>query len=239
MNVPVWAVELATRFWLRAGPVPAFPRDLTGPVAFALPLSVVQLSGLTVERVRDWLERIKLLVPIAAADRPLRACLVCRGPAGVVFLDADDPADERRFSLAHEAAHYLRDHEAPRDRLGEKLGSAALDVCDGRRPATFAERLSAVWRGVTATAQVHLLSRDDAGRPRSAAEADAEAAADRLAFELLAPAAALPAGVTPELLVRDFGLPPSAAAAYLKLLQPDVPTEAFITRWRLHEDRPT
>jgi hypothetical protein len=79
------------------------------------------------------------------------------------------------------------------------------------------------------------LQRDESGRPRSAAEREAEAAADRLAFELLAPADAVGAATDrAELtgrLVRDFGLPPAPAAAYAGLLVPaPAPIDPAIAR---------
>jgi hypothetical protein len=235
VSPPVWAAELAGRFWAVAGPPPPFPRDLTAAAPAALPLRVVSLPALRLDGVRAWLARAGLRCPTDEPDRPLRACLVTRAGVGFVFLDADDPPDERRFSLAHEVAHFLRDYDAVRRAAAARLGPAVLEVFDGQRPATAEERLHAVFRGVPVAAHVHLLRRDDAGRPRSEAERQAEAAADRLAFELLAPAELFPepgdAGALRAKLEVDFGLPAAAAAAYAALLGPP-PTDPFVARLR-------
>jgi hypothetical protein len=108
---------------------------------------------------------------------------VARGGGGFIFLDAADPPAERRFSLAHEVAHFLRDYDAVRREACRRLGPGVLAVFDGHRPATPDEQLQAVLRGVPVAAHVHLLRRDDGGRPKTPAEREAEAAADRLAFE--------------------------------------------------------
>ncbi|MBX9581445.1 MAG: hypothetical protein K2X87_14180 [Gemmataceae bacterium] len=188
MSPPIWVIELAERFWAAAGPPSSYPRDLAEPALFGLGLVIKPVPGLTLAAVRDRLARNDLTCPADEPDRPLRACLFARAGAGFVYLDADDPPDERQFSLSHEVAHFLRDCDAPRRRVAARLGPAGLEVLDGKRPPTPAERLHAVLRDVPLAAHVHLLGRDDDGRPRSDAEREAEAAADRLAFELLAPA---------------------------------------------------
>ena len=252
--VPIWVTQLADRFWAAAGPPPPFPRDLARPALFGLGLVVTPVPGLTLAAVRDRLARNRLGCPAGEPDRPLRACLFARGGAGFVYLDAADPPAERRFSLAHEVAHFLRDCDAARRQVVAKLGPAGLEVLDGKRPATSDERLHAVLRGVPLAAHVHLLGRDDDGRPRSAAERRAEADADRLAYELLAPADAIREGEAPAepppavepgsagaspsrhaLAARlrdEFGFPPGPAAAYARVLRPDPPAEAFFERIR-------
>ncbi len=235
MSAPVWVAELAARFWAAAGPPPPFPRDLTAAATAALPLSVVRLPALRLDGVRAWLARLQLPCPTDEPDRPLRACLATRAGVGFAFLDADDPPDEVRFSLAHEVAHFLRDYDAVRRAAAARLGPAALEVFDGKRPATPEERIHAVLRDVPVAAHVHLLRRDDAGRPLSEAERESEADADRLAFELLAPAELFPPSgngiVSRERLETAFGLPPRAASGYAAILRPPAPpTDPFVDR---------
>lgn len=234
--MPVWVVELAERFWAAAGPPPPFPRDLSIPAVTGLRVRVVRLPGLRLGRVREWLGRCGVSCPADEPDRPLRACLVARAGVGFVFLDAADPPDERRFSLAHEVAHFLRDYDAPRRAVAVRLGPAAVEVLDGKRPATAEERVHAVLRQVPVAAHVHLLRRDEDGRPHSPAEREAEAAADRLAFELLAPAD-LFTGADPETLAgqlrRISGFPPGPAAVYAAVLvPPPPPPDPFLERLR-------
>ncbi len=229
MSVPLWVVEMAERFWAAAGDPPPFPRDLRQAMMLALPLACVELPGLCVSAVDDYLARRGLPWCTGAADRPLRACLVARGGYGYVFLEATDPPEEQRFSLAHEIAHYLLDHQEPRARAAARLGAAALEVLDGRRPPTRAERVHAVLARVALDLRVHLLDRTPQGYPTSDRAVAAERRADRLAFELLAPhdavlaalgdAAADPVGV----LTARFGLPPAEAAVYAEYLRPTLP----------------
>jgi hypothetical protein len=239
MSPPIWVLELANRFW-EATRAPPYPRDLTAAATTALPLRVVRRPALELDGIRAWLARLELPCPTDEPNRPLRACLVMRVGFGFVFLDADDPADELRFSLAHEVAHFLRDYDSLRRTAAARLGRAVLEVLDGKRPATPAERLHAVFRGVPVAAHVHLLRRDDAGRPQSDAEREAEAAADRLAFELLAPADSFPPdGDRAELRARleaTFGLPPAAARAYADILSSaPPPADNFVARLRKSE----
>ena len=226
MSLPVWCANLAESFWAKAGPPPPFPRDLRAAVG-AVPLSVVALGGVSVAAVRRWFTRAGLSIPLDEPDRTLRACLVaCRGE-GFAFLDAlDDPA-ERVFSLAHELGHFLRDYLQPREIVAARLGPEALDVLDGLRPPTPAERSQAVLRGLSLGPFAHLLRRDDSGRPLTPAEREAEGAADRLAYELLAPVAdvgqAADLRALVERLVTVFGLPPEPAARYAAILLPSPP----------------
>ncbi len=187
---------------------------------------------LTVNSVRDYLGRVGIVAGVDVSDRRLCACLFAAKGRGFVFLDADDPAGERRFSLAHELAHYLRDVDAPRRRLVASMGAAATAVLDGAAP-TVEQRVAAVLRGVSLTAHVHLLHRDETGQPLNTAEREAEAAADRLACELLAPAAGFagqPAARIHERLVDEFGLPTEPAAAYSRILCPPVWRDPLLAR---------
>ena len=223
MSPPVWVLDLAERFWAVAGSPPPVPRDLEGPATAALPIRVVRLVDLTLDTVRAWLGRAGVRCPTGEPDRTLRACLVARAGFGFVFLDAADSLDEQRFSLAHEIAHFLRDYDAVRRAAVRAAGPARSPSLMGCARLTVAERVASVVRAVPLVAHVHLLGRDDTGRPQSQAEREAEGAADRLAFELLAPAAMLPradAAILRSLLADRFGLPTSAAVAYAAVLGP-------------------
>lgn len=225
---PVWVIDHAERFWADAGEVPVgFPRELAVPAAVAVLITPVERPGLRVRSVVEYLTPRGVPVSFAEPDRPLRAALYCWKGAGYVFLDPADPPDERRFSFAHELAHYLRDYAAPRRQVERALGPSALDVLDGLREPTTDERLHAVLRTRPLTPHCHFMSRDPAGRPREEEERRAEADADRLAFELLAPAERFHAEIgrsqIESRLVAEFGLPAAVAAEYAHLLMPPPP----------------
>lgn len=237
MTVPVWVAELAGWFWERAGPPPPFPRELRGQVARSLLGSTVFLPGLTVGRVIEWLSDVGIAPPhLLGPGRPLRGLLFARDGEGLLFVAADDDPAERRFTLAHELAHLLRDYLQPRLRASAALGPAVLDVLDGRRLPTPTEQINAVLRDVSCGAFTHLMTRDDSRR--TFATTSAEHDADRLACELIAPAAEVRARVGESagaevavlVLTEEFGLPPVIAADYAAELFPDMLEDPLLDR---------
>lgn len=235
MSVPVWCADLAANFWARVDVVPPFPRDLREVIVAAVPLSVIELPGVSVDAVRHWFARLELSLPLDEPDRPLRACLVAWLGDGFAFVDATDTAEEQRFSLAHELGHFLRDYLKPRETVTQRLGPSALDVLDGRRLPTPTERFQSVLRNVSIGPFTHLLRRDESGVPLSAAERESEIAADRLAFELLAPAVELGEARNRaeliERLVDEFGLPLLQATQYAAILLPEAREAGSVARF--------
>jgi hypothetical protein len=229
---------LARAFWHEAGAAEPFPRDLRGPILWTLPLDLVDLPGLRLASVRHWLRHHGAAFSCDEADRPLRACLVAWRGHGFIFIDTDDSEDERRFSLAHELGHFLRDYWQPRRLACTRLGMRAAEVLDGERPPTPEERLSALLARVPIGLHTHLMHRDSAGRFASPEVTAAERAADRLAYELLAPAEAVLAAVHGKadrsaiagLLREVYGLPVAQALDYSALLVPAGPPPDLLLR---------
>lgn len=238
MSVPLWAAELARAFWIKARKPEPFPRNLRRSIARAVPLSVVLLPKLSVQAALNWLQKCGLICEIPGEDRPLRACLVARRGHGVALIDGSDGDDEQRFSIAHELAHFLRDYWSLRRRILKRLGAESLQVLDGERPPTAQERFHALLRNVPLGFHLHLMERDNAGNPLTSSVAKAERDADRLAYELLAPAEhvlADPPGSVPALVrrLREFyGLPAMQASHYAGLLMPPVKTDPLLLRLR-------
>jgi hypothetical protein len=239
VSVPFWAAELAQAFWTKARFSEPFPRNLCRAIARAVPLSVVLLPRLSVRAALGWLEKCGLMCEITGTDRPLRACLVARRGHGIALVDGADEDAEQRYSIAHELAHFLRHYWSLRRRIRKQLGEAALEVFDGERPPTSEERLHALLRNVSLGFHLHLMERDDAGKPVNAAIALAEGDADRLAYELLAPAEhVLAHGVMDckqalaDRLRQFYGLPVLQASEYARVLLPRTYSDSLLVRLR-------
>lgn len=220
---------VAEDFWTEVGQPEPYPRDLKDSVIWALPVAVLEMRRLTVGSVEDWLRWQDIPLTFGCQDRSLRGCLVSFGGKGLVLLDGNDPEDERRFSLAHEVAHFLLDYLLPRRRAIERLGACIVEVLDGRRPATAQERVDALLGDVPVGTHTHLLERTASGTIGRAGIMGVESRADRLALELLAPEAEVrrrvpdvgrlrvfgqAVGHTTNVLRDAFGLPPRIAEGY-------------------------
>jgi hypothetical protein len=240
VNVPFQVVDLAERFWSAAGAVEAFPRNLERAADASGFLSVLHRERLSVSMIREWLAKIGIASPLNVPDRPLRACLVACDGAGFAFIDATDSEDERRFSLAHELAHFLRDYLAPREAVTRRIGSAAVQVLDGKRQATPEERVRAWCSRTDLGVHIHLMERGTV----HLATREAEENADRFAYELLAPAAdvterAADAVTATELLIDFYRLPAFQAEHYATLLFPPPRMDPLLARLRLAPSKAT
>ena len=181
---------------------------------------MIDRPNLTLAGAAAFLGGLGIPFDAAERDRRLDGLLLADRGAGMILIDADLPAAEARFTLAHELAHFLREYWLPRRRAEARLGKAVLEVFDGDRKPTADERIAGLFRGVRVGPHAHLLRRDGRGRPLTFAEATAEAAADELAYELLAPADAFPTasdGMV-DRLTGDFGLPRRQAMRYAHAL---------------------
>ena len=209
---------VAAQFWHLAGMDESFPRNLQSAVSLALPLTIVYLPALSPSAIEQWLSRRGLSWALRADNRALRGCLVAHRGHGFLFADGTMPSDEARLTIGHETAHFLRHYLNRRQLAVERLGEAIISVLDGDRQPTPAERLSGLLRGFPVGRCTRLLDRDANGLPTGAAQ-EAEAEADLIAFELLAPSALVLATTKPgesrrNTLVSKFGLPRWAAEAW-------------------------
>jgi hypothetical protein len=233
-------------FWDQAGITEPCPRSLERAIAWALPLTVVKLPRLGLLELRSWLEQRNIFFSLSLPNRRFRACLIARTGYGFIFLDGSDADEERRFSLAHELAHFLLDYLEPRQKVLDLLGDAGQEILDERRPPTAEERLRGVLQGVKLTTYLHLMERTPKGGVESFQTLDAEDRADRLALELLAPketvlarlagkgvdwrsAAALT--LVRETLRQEFGLPLSVAEPYGQMLVMQHQQPASFRQW--------
>jgi hypothetical protein len=220
LTLPGWLRRAVGRFWGEADEDPVFPRGLHLPILMNLPLANIEIDGLTVGDLDQWLHRHHLPRLADVADRPLRGCVVAYGGIGLLFVDRSDDSEQRRQTLAHEAGHFIVDYLIPRENVAERRPEL-LDVLDGEREPTDAERFDALLADLPVGFHTHLLERDVHGGYLSGATADVEDRAERLALELLAPLQRVLAELSPtgdpeipQFLRDRFGLPASAAIRY-------------------------
>lgn len=224
--------ETAEDFWAQVGDAPGFPRDMQAAITLASPLELRSVHDLHVDHVRAWTRRVNLAFSPRGSDRRLHGCLLAWKGKGVIFFDADDPDDEQRFTLAHELAHFLLDHEARRQRAINILGPSILAVLDGERSPTIQERLHAALDSVSLGVMSHLMERPERGLPSNVI-IDVENRADRLALELLTPLGtinelldqpAVPKGFQPraaflsQQLAARYGLPEHISTIYARFV---------------------
>jgi hypothetical protein len=177
---------LANWFWVQVGGPSQFPRDMARSGPRALPLAIVLLPKLSSDGVAAWLADRNVPAHHLPAGLRLQGLLIARGGTGIAFIDASQPEEEVRFSIAHEIAHFLLHHLIPRQMLVKAVGPGIQAVLDGQRAPTTQERLSASLAGVTFGTFTHL-DTDRECRRLAGTEAQREIEADLLAFELLAP----------------------------------------------------
>ena len=217
--------QLAGDFWNRVNSLlpgydAIFPRRIDIAISAGLPVTIVPIPELNSDKVTSWLSERGIDCGGRVSNRPLRGCLIARGGKGVIFHEATDELSELRVTLAHEAAHFLQHYWLPRELALRKLGIEIIPVLDGNREPTTEERLTGVLQGCSFGQFEHLFRRDGYDGRRDEAEAEA----DELGFELLAPrrevvraarrrSRVLKPATLIEALRSDFGFPYWAATA--------------------------
>ncbi|MDC0713605.1 ImmA/IrrE family metallo-endopeptidase [Stigmatella sp. ncwal1] len=204
---------------------PSFPRDLAAEVAVTLPISVVLLENLSPERIQKWLFRRGVHVEVSTLERSMHGCPVVKKGHGFIFLEAADAADEQRFSLAHEVAHFILDYLLPRNRALAAFDERISPVLDGNRSVSDEDFLVSFLERIPLGTRGKLMDRDGSGAIGLGKIEEAEKRADRLAFEILAPAAIAlsvlkeaPLEKASSSLASGFGLPPHKAQEYAEVL---------------------
>lgn len=176
--------ELAAATWAAAPERVREQKDVEAAVVWASPVVIVSMPRLRMASANHWLaEHGVPSLPDGSGE--LRGLLVAWRGYAAIFLDGTMTAAERRFTLAHEHGHFLLDYLLRRQRILRDAPSL-LDVIDGHRPATDADRAKASLARVPIGLHTHLLHRDDhggAGDSTVASEDDASV----YALELLSP----------------------------------------------------
>lgn len=200
-----------------------YPRNLQETAPLALPVSVSVVPTLTTQRVQNALFAITGRTSATIQDRRLRGCLVAHRGRGLIFLD-EDRDTALRFAAAHEIAHFVGHYLDRRTLAMARLGPGILEVLDGVREATPAERIGGILAGCPLGVFTDVMERDQ-GQPTSEAASAMEYEADEAAFLALAPigiaikrtlanSGELTHSAVRDCLESDFGLSPIDAGRH-------------------------
>jgi Zn-dependent peptidase ImmA (M78 family) len=223
--------ELVDSFWRDYEYIEEFPRNLERPLAFVLPITLVNLPRLRLYDIEAWLQNRNVNFKFDCQSRAVRGCLIAFRGQAVIFLDGTDAENEKRFTLAHEIAHFMVDYWRPRQNAINKLGSGIADVIDGIRQPTMTERVHALLGSTRIGVHTDLMEREQRLDDVSGALWTIEDRADRIALTLLAPprivmreaeisnqAYSVREAALMDLLCKKFGLPASVAKSYSRTL---------------------
>lgn len=178
---------IAAEFWAETDLSDVFPRNIEQALALKLPVTVVKLSVVTVRTIGHWLRQHHRCPAFPSYRRDLMGCLYADGGQGFIFVCGADEPEEQRFTIAHDAAHFLADYWLPRLRVLAALGPSVAGVLDGRRKPQPKERAAAILEGVRLGPHWHLLPRRCVSPEEDARIAPVEDRADDLGLELVAP----------------------------------------------------
>jgi hypothetical protein len=239
-----WLISSAEHFWKTVDGELPYPRNIEYIISRGFPLSVITLPHLSVWQVELWFQQQQIPFHFPCHNRSLCGCIVALCGQGLIFVDGYDPEDERRYTIAHEVAHFLVDYLYPRQQALELFGESIRPVLDGKRSPTQIERLDALLEGVKLSTYIDFMPRSIHGNLDQGFILRAEERADRLALELLAPAdqilsqlADYSGEATPErvqvarqLLTSVYGLPLAVARQYTTVLL-HTRSQASMAQW--------
>ena len=223
-----WLALVTENFWSELGSEIIYPLDLSHIISRNFPLSVTTLFRLRVSRVESWFQQQEIPFNFLCQDRSLCGCIIAVRGTGFIFVDSSDPDDERRYTVAHEVAHFLLDYLYPRQKVLQLFGDSIRPVLDGERTPTKTEMLDALLSSVKLGTYTDLMPRSNKGDIDQAYILPAEEKADRFALELLAPAERVLSQValqdpmtvnertqiTNQVLTSVYDLPPVVAKKY-------------------------
>ena len=174
-------------FWRRASGPSGFPVDIQYAAMSALEVYVEEVEGLTTSNAFSRIQNPERGESDQIAKRRLHGCIaVSRKGAAILVEESDDEA-QKRFTVAHEAAHFILEVKRRQERVESRLGHEFSDILHGRLEATPTERIDAWLRNVRSDALLHFMDRLPGGGYGCARTAVSECLADELAVEIIAP----------------------------------------------------
>ena len=224
VNAEYWAEW----FWTRAGRPVRYPVDISYAAICALEVSIHMIADLTPAAATDFFRRDGSRGATAFGQRAMHGCIAF-GPRGAtIMVEQKDAEDERRFTIAHEVAHYILEVRRHHRLAEQRVGGDFVGILYGLREATPTERIDAWLNNVRSTPTAHFMDRTPDGGYGCGRSPEAECSADRLALEILAPRAEMvravldcrklpfrnPVDATQRFAEQRFGLPSEVAGPY-------------------------
>ncbi len=182
-----WLRRITDHFWERVGGQLSYPQDLSVVISRSFPIAVIELTSLSTQAIEQWLHRCNISYSFLCQNRSLRGCIVAARGQGLLFLDLNDHPNERRFTVAHEIAHFLLDYLEPRQEALRIFGPPILSALNGERLLSKTERVDALLSHIHLGVYTNLMGRARDGGIDQGQILRSEVRADRLALELLAP----------------------------------------------------
>lgn len=221
--------KISREFWALSKLQYAFPLDIERAISRTQPIAIISLPQLSIDKIKAYFSENNIPYQFDYQDRNLHGFIFVQDGYGLIFINGSDSQPERRFTLAHELAHFLLDYQIPRNRVIERLGTEIIEVLDGLREPTIEERLSGLISNVNLYSITHLLDTSHISGFKQVTVWSAERRADQLALELLAPGkmvmedfkAQATKALTPkgndilfDLLTQKYGLPTPVATQH-------------------------
>ncbi len=215
-------------FWKRAGGKLGSPVDIGYAAMCALEVYVEEVSDLTTVTAASRMQGAGIRVPDGVSERRVQGCLAVGRRGAAILVEKNDDEAQKRFTIAHECAHFILEVRTNQERGAIRLGHDFTDVLHGLREAIPIERIDARFHNVRSDALVHFMDRTATDGYGCGRIHEAECLADDLALEILAPRAELveslssfgPMGFSESLSAvrriaeRRFGLPDTIADWY-------------------------
>lgn len=211
--------QLAKAFWKASLLEINFPISTTlleQAILLTEPIAVVKLNKLSLLEISKYFTARGNNINCPLDSKELYGFILSYNGYTYIFLNGTESAEEQRFTLAHEFAHYLLDYKLPRQSIIEKSGVAIIDALNNKRDFTAEEKLLALVQDYSLKAFTYLLDAPATSAFERLHVWKAENKADELAMELLAPYTNILQDISRDGIVRRF----SPLKQYLpKLLQ--------------------
>ena len=191
-----WPRYWSDWFWKRAGGRSGYPADITYAATCALYVYVDEIADLTPGSAAAHVGLGRLWRSDCVDRRRLHGCVIVGQGGAAILVEKGDDEAQKRFTIAHEVAHYILEVKQRYERAADRMGREFADTLYGLREATSTERIDAWLSNTRSEAFAHFMDRAPGGGYGCSRTLEAECLADDLAVEILAPRSELAAAIS-------------------------------------------